>query len=125
MPPLSLRREAQRLIKKWRRHLGIGDQWRIELKVNEKPRGDEAEDAQAHIVVTPQYFHAQMEINAWQVVGVDLEEIICHELLHVVMKPIETIVEGAMGERFAELGEQHLEGVVERLSRCLVRLDRA
>jgi hypothetical protein len=50
---------------------------------------------------------------------------IAHEMLHVVLKPVETIVESAMGERFAELGEQHLEGLVERLTRALVRLERA
>jgi hypothetical protein len=122
MPPVSLRREVGRLVKKWRKHLGIGDQWRIEVRIKEKPGDDDGDDAQAHIVVTPQYFHATMVLNAWQCEGVNLEEVVCHEMLHVVMKPIETIVESAMGERFAELGEQHLESVVERLSRCLVRL---
>lgn len=121
----ALKRDVTRLVRKWRKHLGIGEQWRVDVKVNEHPSGSEAEDAQAHITVTPQYFHASLEVNAWQVDGVDLDEVIAHEMLHVLMKPIETIVEGAMGERFAELGEQHLESVVERMARALVRLERS
>ncbi len=118
------RREVQRLITKWRRILGIGNQWRVDLKINKAPRGEELEDAQAHIVVSPGYYHADMVVNAWQCVGIDLDEVVCHEMLHIVMKGVETVVEGAMGDRFAEVGEQMLESVVERLSRVLVRLDR-
>jgi hypothetical protein len=121
----SLAREIRRLVAKWRKHLDISNQWRIEITIHDRPGERDTDDAQACISVSPQYMHASLEVNAWQCDGVDLDEVIAHEMLHVVLKPVETIVESAMGERFAELGEQHLEGLVERLTRALVRLERA
>lgn len=118
------RRELTRLIGKWRRILGIAEQWRIGVRINDKPKPDEEEDAHARIAVQPQYFSAELDIYAWNCVDVDLDEVICHEMLHIVTKPTETLVHAAFGKRLSEPAEQHCESLVDFFARAFVRLAR-
>lgn len=57
----------------------------------------------------------------------DIDKIIVHELLHVVMRDLNKaeydmveVVGGHMGDQFAERLEHEIEGVIERLSRSIV-----
>jgi hypothetical protein len=123
--PAVTRRELTRLIGKWREIIGIAGQWRIGVRVHEKrPPDADDDDAHARIEVQPQYFSATIDIYDWNCVDVDMDEVICHELLHIVLKPNETIVHAAFGKRLAESAEQHCEGMADFLTRALVRLDR-
>lgn len=124
MPAVS-QRELTRLITKWRRILGIAPQWRIGVRIHEKPQpGGEPEDAHARIEVQPQYYSAELDIYAWNCVGTDMDLVICHEMLHIVMKPTETLVRAAYGKRLEETAEQHTESVVDFLTDAFVRLSR-
>jgi hypothetical protein len=128
MPVDKLRREVAKRVKKWRRVLGLGPDWRIGVRVLESPEdpGADANDAVAYIRVEPGYFQAAMTVNAWHVdKATDLDQVIAHELTHIILQPVCTIVEAALGEHMAEVANQNMEALCERVSRALVRLDRA
>lgn len=128
MPVAKLQREVAKRVKKWRRVLGLGSEWKIRVRVLEEPDEDDgASDAVAYIHVEPGYFFAHMTVNAWHVVDgtTDLDLVIAHELTHVILQPVCTIVQAALGKKMSEVATQNMEALCERVSRALVRADRA
>lgn len=127
MPVAKLQREVAKRVKKWRWVLGLGSEWKIRVRILEAPdESDDGNDAVAYIRVEPGYFFANMTVNAWHIEkGTDLDLIIAHELTHVILQPVCTIVQAALGRKMSEVATQNMEALCERVSRALVRLDRA
>lgn len=127
MPAVKLRREVAKRVKKWRRILGLGRDWSITVRVLEEPEraDDDRNEAVAYIHVEPGYFFASMTINAWRMDGADLDRVVVHELTHILLQPVCTIVESALGDNMSEVASQNMEALCERVSRALVRLDRS
>jgi hypothetical protein len=126
MPTAKLVREARRLVKKWRRVLGIGTDWNIGVRVLEEPEGDgDKNGAQAYITTEPGYFFANMTINAWRIGdSAELEHAVVHELTHVLVEPVRTIARGAMGEALVAVADENIEALCERVARALLRAER-
>jgi hypothetical protein len=127
MPIAKLRREVAKLVRKWRRILGLGPEWSIKVRVLEAPEDadDDRNQAEAYIHVEPGYFFANMTINAWQVdKGTNLDHVVAHELVHVLLQPVCTIVQAGLGEQLAEVANQNMEALCERVARALLRVER-
>ena len=119
-------KDVQRLIKKWRRILWIGDEWNIKARVidDEAEADEDTRDVVAYIVVLPEVWSANLTVNAWKLPEGGLEQAIVHELTHIIMQPIATILECGLGEKFEPVAEQHVEAITERFSRILVDVHR-
>lgn len=124
--PAALKRDVARLVRKWRPVLGIGPEWRIDVRVLEEPDGDDDKNkAQAYMMTEPGYFFANMTVNAWRIGdAADLEHAVVHELAHVIIEPVRTIARGAMGENLAAVADENIEALCERVARALLRLER-
>lgn len=122
----KLDREIFKRLKKWRRILGLGSEWKIRVRILETPEeNDDASDAVAYVRVEPGYFFANMTVNAWHLdKSTDLDLIVAHELTHVILQPVCTIVQAALGKKMSEVATQNMEALCERVSRALVRADR-
>lgn len=128
MAASKFNRDVHKTVRKWRRILGLGSEWRIRVRVFEEPDGtdDDCKDAAAYIVVQPGYFKANLTVNAWNIGGPyrDLDHTIAHELTHALMQPVATMLESFAPAKMSEVTEQNLEALCERFSRAMVRLDR-
>lgn len=125
--PARLDRDVARRVQRWRRILGLGRDWQINVRVLDAPEHaeDDRNDATAYIKVEPGYFFANMTVNGWHVdKDTDLDHVIVHELVHVLLQPVCTIVESAMGEHMSEVAEQNMEALCERIARAVLRADR-
>lgn len=129
----TLKSRVNRLVKKWRKVLGLGSEWRIVVIISggDPEAGDGAYEhvnVAAHTAVEPGYFAARITVNSKCFDGehhVDLEQVIVHELCHVLLRPVESLVEAVMPKKLADVVDQNMEALCERVSRALVRLDRA
>jgi len=116
-------KKAKRLITYWRRILGIDANWEIALRVNDSWQEDDSHrDAAGHISVEEGYFRAYLTINGFNFPPDKLEEVIVHELCHIVLSPIATLAQSALGEAQEVVAVNIVEATTERFSRALRRL---
>ena len=74
------------------------------------------ETAQADIRVEWGYFFAVVEFNAHEIANEDvLDEVVCHELLHVVLAPLSSFAENGAGKVFNEHAINLTERTIEQL----------
>lgn len=125
-------RALTRRVRYWQRtldELGLTG-WDLKVKIVEQPDGEEDSDA----CVTPSsvYDTAWLEfrrdrLDELEADGRSLDKTIVHELLHIVFRDYDAVVENAtrnmgMSERFAwdAMRRHEMEGVIERLARTIV-----
>lgn len=73
------------------------------------------EDAMACISVDLRYFIAEIEFNAPEIEEQDLEGVILHELLHILIEPLSCAAGCGLGRKFEEMNSILCESTIERL----------
>lgn len=110
-------RQVKTIIDRWRKILQLEPHWHIKFSVrnssNEMSAGNE--DAMACIVVDLRYFIADIEFNAPEIDEGDLEAVVLHELLHIVIEPLSCSSGCGLGRKFEEMNSILTESTIEKL----------
>lgn len=110
-------RQVKAGIEKWRKILQLEPHWNIKFQVrnssNEMSMGNE--DALACITVDLGYFSANIEFNAPEIEEKELDAIILHELLHIIIEPLSCSSGCGLGEQFKEMNTILTESTIEKL----------
>lgn len=111
----------------WRRVLGIGAEWKFNVRVldEDDPAAPEnVRESQAYIRVHSGYSAADLVVHAHRITDeADLRAVIAHEVVHVVLDAPASIVRQALADRFVGHAEDIIEASVERVTRAMLRLD--
>lgn len=110
-------RQVKAIIDRWRKILHLEPHWNIGFQIrnssNEMSAGNE--DAMACIVVDLRYFIASIEFNSPEIDESDLEAVILHELLHIVIEPLSCSSGCGLGRKFEEMNSILTESTIEKL----------
>lgn len=116
-------KRAKALIRFWRKILGIDSEWDIVLKLNDTWQDDDQHrDAAGHITVEQGYFRAYLSLNVFNLKPDELDEVIVHELVHIVLAPLATFAQSTLTEAQEALAVNTIEATTERLARAFGRL---
>lgn len=117
-------RQVKAIIDRWRKILQLEPHWNIKFSIrnssNQMSPGNE--DAMACIVVDLRYFIADIEFNAPEIDEGDLEAVILHELLHIIIEPLSTSSGCGLGQKFEEMNSILTESTIEKLMPGYLRL---
>jgi hypothetical protein len=110
-------RQVKAIIDRWRKILHLESNWHITFQIrnssNEMSEGNQ--DAMACIVVDLRYFIADIEFNAPEINEADLEAVVLHELLHIIIEPLSTSSGCGLGKKFEEMNSIFTESTIEKL----------
>jgi hypothetical protein len=120
--------DAIRTIKYWAGILGIDPIYQFKVKVNNAPDPDvkvkDRKDIQATVSVDQSYFSIRITINAYEFEASELDGVVIHELIHVVLAPLDSIVTASLGP-LSEHATNLCEAATERLTQAFVKLAKA
>jgi hypothetical protein len=104
-------------ILKWRKILKIEPQWKIKHHVRNRPTEMSVGnmDSMACIEVDLRYFIADIEFNAQEIEEDELQSVILHELLHIILEPISCASGCGLGKKFEEMNSILTESTIEKL----------
>lgn len=110
-------RQVKLGIDKWRKILRIEPQWSIKFEVRSSANemSDGNQDAMACINVDLRYFIAELEFNSSEIDEGQLDSVILHELLHILIEPLSCSSACGLGEKFEPMNSILAESTIERL----------
>lgn len=110
-------RDVKPKIDSWRKILDIEPKWTINFQVRKSTldMSEGNEDALACISVDLRYFSACIEFNSPEIDEAELDAIILHELLHIIIEPISCSSSCGLGEKYEEMASVLCESTIERL----------
>lgn len=113
MSALLTKAQVLKVMKKWRKRLHLED-WTIGLEF--------ATDNDAACSAQPEYRLATVYINPEVITKDDIEEIVCHELLHCYVEALSTVAETLAKKDSAKLEwvRREEENLTNRLTDILV-----
>lgn len=115
---------AKRVVEKWRTLLGINPLYRIFLRVNNTPdpklKPKERADVEALCDVDQAYWKVTITLNAYEFEAKDLEYVLVHELLHVVMARTESLIRESYGDKHHGTAINLIESNVEQLAQAFM-----
>ncbi len=119
----SAEKEVGALIRKWRDILGINPRWEFMITVyeTEEDTPRKKRHLAAWIDNRGPYLRSYLGVNVWQPeVQEDLETVITHELLHLLMDRIDVALRESLGKKFEKTYEEMLESVVCSLEQAFL-----
>ena len=110
-------RQVKKVVDRWRKILKLESHWNIEFKIRNSSNemSDGNQDAMACIHVDLRYFAAEIEFNATEISEGELDGVVLHELLHIIMEPIACASGCGLGRKFEEMNSILCESTIERL----------
>ena len=104
-----------RCIKKWMKRLRFDPAWTIRYKiVSAKDMDENAEDALACVEISD-YFSAEILFCQERLEAKALDEVVVHELLHIILHPVALALQDSMGKDHSQLLTNMMESTIERL----------
>jgi hypothetical protein len=114
--------QIERVVRLWQERLGL-ERWKLELRVSAEPM-----DGFGEFDVSSQYEVATITV-ASGLSPEQVEQTVVHELLHLMCRDLDAVVEDARGQLHPQASvqvekryEHEIEGFVERLALRLVEL---
>ena len=110
-------KQVKAKIKMWQGILKLEPLWNVSFKIRNSAMdmSEGNEDAMACIAVDLRYFMAEIEFNSPEIEEGDLDCIILHELLHIILEPIAISSGCGLGEDYEEMNSVLTESTIERL----------
>lgn len=114
----------QPIFQRWRNRLRLTESWDVRLELVDDPAFVKTGDFK----IDPNDRKAILMLNARNPRGANPEEVICHELLHLKLYPLDQLTETLIVSHYAEGSPEyravyrqfmeHLEITVEELAKC-------
>lgn len=117
LPDQPTERRIRALIEKWRQLLGISPKWEIAVKLyrDQDEAPEDERDCAAHVTNDGAYLRSYMSFNLWhRECCEDLESVVTHEMIHVLMDRLDLAVEDAL-RRTPKLYREMTESVTTAL----------
>ncbi len=111
------RRQVKKVVDRWRKILQIESYWNIKFQIRNSANemSDGNQDSMACIYVDLRYFVAEIEFNSTEIDESELDAVVLHELLHIILEPISCSSGCGLGEKFEEMNSILCESTIERL----------
>lgn len=109
----------------WRKLFQLDAMWDIRIHIVQahEPIPEDAKDAAGTCVPDSSYFQADVTFYETNVSNsAELDEVVCHELLHIVFDPLEIAAKSALGASHDNLADMLVESTIERVSRAFCAL---
>jgi hypothetical protein len=111
----------------WRKLLLIEKPWDVGIKIVARDVDLPEADRGSAGTCEPDssYFQADLTFCEENIsTELELESTIVHELLHILLHPLELAARSSMGEQHADITDMLLESTIEKLSRAYVAVSR-
>ena len=118
---------VQKIVRRWLREFGMDRMWDLGVRVHRSDAAvpEEYRDALAYAFVRDGTFLGTIDVCAHNFTATtSLEEVVAHEVTHVLLWRLQEIAKAAAGERLHPVVDAEVESVVETLSRVFGRLGR-
>ncbi len=108
---------VKQVIGRWRNILHLEPYWQIKFQIRNSSNemSDGNQDSMACIHVDLRYFVAEIEFNATEINDGELDAVVLHELLHIILEPITCSSACGLGRKFEEMSSILCESTIERL----------
>jgi hypothetical protein len=119
--------KLQARVNYWRKLFQLGEMWdiRVHIVKAEEPIPEDAKDAAGTCEPDSSYFQADVTFYEAHIhTASDMDEVVCHELLHIVFDPLEIAAKSSLGPSHDSLSDMLVESTIERLSRAFCVLAR-
>ena len=117
---------ARKAIEKWARILQINQIYAYKVTVNNAPDPDvkksKRKGVQAHVKVDEAYYCIRIVLNAYNFEADELDHVIVHELLHVVLARISTLAFESYGQIHRTTATNLVEATTEQLAQAFIAL---
>ncbi len=117
---------ARKAINKWRAILGVNQLYKIHFEINNQPdhtlKPSQRKDVEAKVKVDEAYLNVYLVINAYEFEAKDLDHVIAHELLHVVLAPMTTLTFEAYGDKHEKTASNLIESTTEQLAQAFMKV---
>jgi hypothetical protein len=119
-------KEANELVKKWRRRLDIGKRWTINVVVHEDTWPDDHAGEVAFVAVAHGYKDVDLHLNKPLIIETraSLNETIAHELTHVVLWPLWVVYRDTVGSVSEEAARDVNESITDQITDALLAAER-
>ncbi len=108
-----------RKIKMWAKKLNV-DSFKIDFTISEDSSEDSI-DNMAEIEISLAYNNAHIVFFAPAIRENQLDEVVIHELLHLVLEPLSSMLYQSMNKKFEKLVEDTVESTIERIIPVLLK----
>jgi predicted metal-dependent peptidase len=104
-------------VKFWRNHLKISPKWDIffYLHQNSNEMPEDSQDVEACIDVDMAYFNATIDFNGPLINDKNVDNVIVHELLHIIVEPLDHFALLATPEKYHDQIRIFAESMIENL----------
>ena len=120
------RKTIAKKINYWRKHLQLNTKWDItfDLYANSNDMPEDARDMEACIEVDLAYFNAHIELNGPMLNNDNVDNVLVHELLHIILEPLDNFALMATNERYHDQVRIFTESAIENLIPGVMRTKR-
>jgi len=114
--PLT-RKVISKKINFWKRHLKLNPKWDIDFVLHASPLelDEDYQHMEAYIDMELSYWDAEIHINGQLVNKDNIDNVIVHELLHLITEPLDKFARLAAPEKYHELITDLNESMIENL----------
>lgn len=111
------RKTIQTKINFWRKHLELNPKWDIKFSLYESSlqMPEDARHMEACIDVDLAYFNATLELNGPMLNEKNIDNVLVHELLHILVEPLDNFALMAIPEKYHDQIRIHAESMIENL----------
>ncbi len=101
----------------WKKHIKLNPRWDVSfvLHASSLEIDEDYRNMEAYIDMEPSYWDAEMHINGPLVNEENIDNVIVHELLHIITEPLDKFARLAAPERYHELITDMNESMIENL----------
>jgi hypothetical protein len=103
----------QRKITQWQKKLKLND-FVITFVISEDSNQEDI-DTQADIDVSLSYLRASITFYSPAISENQLDDVIIHELLHILFEPVSSLLFQAVGRKFEQLATDNIESTIEKI----------
>lgn len=110
----------------WRELFNFDKLWKFHIHIYNAPEeileeDKEQKDSLAFVGVESGYHAANIYVNSYNIVSKEqLDEVVAHEMTHVVLNPLWIVASNALGDAHDTTARNLLESATERISRALL-----
>jgi hypothetical protein len=114
--PLSKKLIAKKL-NFWKKHLQLNPKWDISFVLHENSLElpEDCQNMEAYIDIELGYWDAEIHINGPLCNEKNIDNVLVHELLHILTEPLENFARMSSHEKYHELITQLNESMIENL----------
>ena len=106
----------------WKKKIGV-DKFKIDFVISEDSSPDDI-NTEADIEISLAYLNATITFYSPAIKESELDKVIVHELLHLILEPLSSILYQSMGKKYDKFVNDLIESTIEILSPIIIKAKR-